>query len=207
VLRDLPPGFAGLVKEFLAGVYRLAGEYERLVLKNRIFAARTRGIGTLRADEAKRLGTSGPVLRSTGVSWDLRRSEPYSVYERFAFDVPVGTAGDCYDRTALRLEELRQSGRILEQALSSLPPGEVRAKAPASLRPPAGAVYTAVESPRGEVGAYLASDGGPKPYRLKWQAPSFNNLQIVSRLAPGHRLADLVAILGSIDIILGEVER
>lgn len=207
VLRDLPPGFAERTSAFLSSVYRVADEYERLVLENRIFEARTRGVGVLKTDEALGLGVSGPVLRSTGLTRDLRKDEPYSVYGRFAFDVPVGLTGDCYDRATVRVEELRQSCRIIAQALAALPAGEVRTKVPAALRPPAGAVYAAVEGPRGEVGAYLVSDGGPKPLRLKWQAPSFNNLQILSRVAPGHRLADLIAILGSIDIILGEVER
>ncbi|HHW14982.1 MAG TPA: NADH-quinone oxidoreductase subunit D [Firmicutes bacterium] len=207
VARDLPPGFEDKLRAFAGEVRATADEYRRLVLENRIFQARTQGVGVLPAELAQRLGTSGPVLRASGVSWDLRKNRPYSIYGRLEFEVPVGRAGDCYERTVLRVKELGESSRLLEQLLDLLPPGEIRTKVPGSLRPSAGSVYSALESPRGEVGVYLVSDGGPKPYRLKWQAPSFNNLQVLSRVAPGQRLADLVAILGSLDPLMGEVER
>ncbi len=207
VARDLPEGFEDELRTFTAGVRATADEYRRLVVENRIFQARTQGVGVLPAELAQRLGTSGPVLRASGVPWDLRQNRPYSFYTRVEFEVPVEQAGDCFARTVVRLRELEESSRLVERLLELLPPGEVRTRVPASLRPPAGNVYSALESPRGEVGVYLVSDGGPKPYRLKWQAPSFNNLQVLSRVAPGQRLADLVAILGSLDPLMGEVER
>ncbi|MDI3280032.1 MAG: NADH-quinone oxidoreductase subunit D [Bacillota bacterium] len=207
VKRDLPPEFFPLLEKALDNVLKVADEYQALVLENVIFQARTKGIGVLPPDLARQYAISGPMLRGSGVAWDLRRSEPYSVYDRFDFAVPTGQNGDCYDRAVCRVEEIRQSARIIRQAVAGLPAGEVRAKVPAAIRPPAGEVYTAIESPRGELGVYLVSDGGPQPYRLKWRAPSFVNLQVLPEIARGAKVADFIAILGSIDIILGEVDR
>lgn len=207
VKRDLPPEFFSLLESVLDSVLKAVDEYQALFLENAIFQARTKGIGVLTPDLARQYAISGPMLRGSGVAWDLRRSQPYSVYDRFDFAIPTGRNGDCYDRAACRAEEVRQSVRIIRQAVAALPAGEVRAKVPAVIRPPAGEVYTAIESPRGELGVYLVSDGGLQPYRLKWRAPSFVNLQVLPEIARGAKVADFIAILGSIDIILGEVDR
>jgi NADH-quinone oxidoreductase subunit D len=159
-------------------------------------------------DTAISLGVTGPVLRATGVKWDLRRDDPYSIYDRFEFDIPTGTTGDCMDRYRVRMEEMRQSVRIIEQVLDALPEGDHIGKVPRSLRPPADEeIYVRTESPRGEIGFYLVSDGSPQPHRLKVRAPSFSNLMCVAPTARGFKIADLVAIVGSIDIVMGEVDR
>ena len=207
VRNDLPPGFEAKTREFLKLMPSRLREYENLFMKNRIYELRSKGIGRLSAEDAIAYGASGPTLRGSGVDWDLRRDEPYAAYDKFRFAVPLGKTGDVYDRAWCRFEEMRVSFKIIEQALDGLPEGEVRAKVPRVLKPPAGEVYSRIDSPRGEVGVYLVSDGGTNPYRVKWRAPSFVHLQLLPIMARGHVIADMVAIIGSIDIILGEVDR
>ncbi len=207
VRNDLPPGFDRRTREFLELMPSRLREYENLFMKNRIYELRSRGIGRVSAEEAVAYGASGPTLRGSGVDWDLRRDEPYAAYDRYRLRVPLGRNGDVYDRAYCRFEEIRASLDLIEQVLESLPEGEVRAKVPRVIKPPPGEVYSRVESPRGEVGVYLVSDGGPNPYRVKWRAPSFVHLQLLPLMAKGHVIADMVAIIGSIDIILGEVDR
>lgn len=207
VKQDIPEEFPTLIEQFFAVLEEFLVNYETLLVKNPIFVARSKMVGVLTAEVGLAYAATGPFLRASGPRLDLRVSEPYSVYDRFKFEVPTGTNGDCYDRTVVRLAEMRESMKIIRQALAQMPAGEIRAKTPKVLKVPAGEVYTAVESPRGEVGVYLVSDGGTSPYRLKWRSPSFVNLSTLPELVKGTKLADFIAILGSIDIILGEVDR
>lgn len=209
VRNDFPESFFPLVKTTLDGVLKAVDEYHALLTKNPIFRARTEGIGTLSAEDAVAYGCSGPVLRASGVPYDVRRADPYSIYDRFEFDIPVGSKGDILDRYRVRLREIEESVKIVRQALKEYPrKGPVTSKLPRRLKPPEGAmVYAHVESARGDLGCFLASDGTDQPYRLKWRAPSFSNLHALQKLAPGLMVADLVALIGSIDIVLGEVER
>lgn len=183
-------------------------EYETLVTNNRIIQWRTQSIAPLSAKDAIAFGATGPVLRGSGVKWDLRKNEPYSIYDRFDFDIPVGKEnGDVYDRYMVRMNEIPQSIKIVRQALAQMPEGEVLGKVPRVIKPPAGEIYARVEGAKGELGAYIISDGSPNPYRVKWRSPCFVHLQLIPHLAPGFKIADLVAIIGSIDIVLGEVDR
>lgn len=204
---DAPDGWIGKVKEFVKYMYGQLEEYDALVSGNEIFLSRIKGVGAYDAETAIAYGLSGANLRSAGVKWDLRKNEPYSLYERFEFDVPVGANGDCYDRYLIRVEEIRQSLRILEQALEQFPEGgETMGKVPRVIRPPAGEIYARIESPRGEIGCYIVSKGKAEPYRLKFRRPSFVNLQILPKLLVGENMTNLVTILGGIDIVLGEVD-
>ena len=207
-------------------------EYENLLTKNPIWLRRTVGIGKLSADEAIAWGLSGPSLRGSGVDWDTRKKQPYSSYEKFDFKVPTRPEGDVYARYLVRLEEMRQSLRIVQQAMEGLPEGPIKANAPhivlpdresmktsiealiyhfkivtEGFHPPVGEVYQAIESPRGELGYYMVSDGSPKPFRCHVRAPSFANLQALPKMIEGRLIADVVACIGTIDIILGEVDR
>jgi NADH-quinone oxidoreductase subunit D len=185
-------------------------QWEALVTGNRIFQWRTMGVGPLLSQDAIAYGASGPVLRGSGVKWDLRKNLPNAVYDKLEFDIPTGKEnGDCFDRWLVRQEEMRQSSRIARQCLAWLAenPGEVMGKVPRILKPPKGEVYHRIEGARGEVSAYVISDGSPNPYKVKWRSPCFTNLQLMPKLCPGHKIADVVAILGSIDIVLGEVDR
>src|SRR5581483_7621450 len=164
-------------------------------------------VGILPPEMAKQFSITGPILRASGIQYDVRRAEPYGIYDRFEFDVPVRYNGDAYDRYLIRIEELRQSHRILVQALRDLPPGEIRGKQPKVLKPPKGEAYGRLEGPKGELGFYVVSDGTPTPYRFKIRAPSFINLGVLGQLAVGHKVADAVVILGSFDIVMGEVDR
>ncbi len=204
---DAPEGWIDRVKQFVKDMKSHLDEYHNLVSGNEIFLSRVKGVGAYDARTAIEYGLSGPNLRCTGVKWDLRKNEPYCIYDRFEFDVPVGKNGDCYDRYYVRMEEIRQSLRILEQALEQFPPeGETMGKVPRVIRPPVGEVFVRIESPRGELGCYIVSRGKAEPYRLKFRRPSFVNLQILPKLLVGESMTNLVTILGSIDIVLGEVD-
>lgn len=207
VTQDVPPEFFPAMRKLLEEMPHRIDEYEQLLVENEILLARSKGIGVLPRELAIASSASGPVLRASGVAWDLRKADPYCCYDRFDFDIPVGQNGDSYDRFWVRLEEMRQSVRITNQALEQLPPGSVRTPVPIVIFPPPGDVYARVESPRGELGFYVVSDGSPAPWRMHVRAPSFVNLTPLREMLIGHKVADVVAILGSIDIIMGDVDR
>jgi NADH-quinone oxidoreductase subunit D len=205
---DVPPGWGKKVLEFCRIMEGKLGEYEELLTHNRIWLERTQGIGVIDGPEAIGIGLSGPSLRGSGVLRDVRKDEPYAAYDEMDFDVPIGTTGDTYDRYLVRMEEFRQSLRIIRQATEGLPSGPIVGKVPRLIKPPAGETYHAVESPKGELGYFIVSDGkSTNPYRLRVRPPSFCNLQGLRRLVRGHLVADVVALIGSIDIVLGEVDR
>ncbi len=204
---DAPEGWIRKVKEFIPYMRDKLDEYNNLVSGNEIFLARIKGVGKYSAETAIAYGLSGANLRCTGVNWDLRKDQPYSIYNRFEFDVPVTHNGDCHDRYLIRLEEIRQSLRILEQAVEKFPAeGEIMAKVPRVIRPAEGEAYARIESPRGEIGCYVISRGKQEPYRLKFRRPSFVNLQILPELLVGETMTNLITILGGIDIVVGEVD-
>jgi NADH-quinone oxidoreductase subunit D len=230
--RDVPVEFEEAVRNFIKAFPKRVDEYERLLTKNPLFIERTKNIGILKPDVALNYGVTGPMLRASGIAHDLRKAQPYSGYEQYEFDIPTRTEGDTYARYQVRIEEMRQALRIAEQALNKLPMGPVisnnrkyvpppRSELGVSMEalihhfklwtegfsPPKGSVYVGVESPRGELGVYLESDGGPKPYRVHWRTPSFVNLQVLPVLAKGHLVADLVVLVGTVDIVLGDVDR
>jgi len=204
---DIPEEFLPALKKFVAEMPRFIDEYDLLLATNEIILARSKGVGILSKELAVNSSAAGPVLRASGVKWDLRKAAPYSVYDRFDFEIPTATAGDSYDRYRVRIEEMHQSLRILEQAIAQLPAGEVRARVSPVFRPPKGEAYGAIEGPKGELGFYLVSDGSTKPYRFKIRAPTFINLTTLRDLVVGWKLADAVIVFGSIDICLGEVDR
>jgi NADH:ubiquinone oxidoreductase subunit D/NADH:ubiquinone oxidoreductase subunit C len=205
---DVGPEFFDRLAALLAEMPRRIDEYEEMLTTNEIFVARTRGVGVLTTAHALNHGVTGPNLRSTGLAYDLRRADPYSLYPTFDFDVVTGERGDAYDRYLVRIREMRQSVRILEQAGQRCPrEGAVQAKVAKAFKPPAGEVYAHVESPRGEVGCYLVSDGSAQPYRFRWRSPSFHHLSVLRELVKGAKIADLIAVFGSIDIIGAEVDR
>ncbi len=206
VTGDIPSGFAERALAFVKRFPNIINELEELV-ESEIFMLRTKGIGVLPKEMALNYAVSGPMLRASGVNFDLRKKEPYSVYSHFNFEVPLGEKGDCFDRYKVRMEEMRQSIKIIEQAIEGLPEGEVRTKVPQYLKPPQGEVYVRTEHPRGEFGVYLISDGGMKPYRVKIRSPSFVNLQAGAKLLEGNLIPDLIAILGSVDIVMGCIDR
>lgn len=232
VSADLPSGFTDRVREFINYLKPRIDEYEGLLTRNKLWLSRTVGIGKISTEDAKNWGFSGPCLRGSGVKWDIRKSNPYSGYEQYEFEVPVGTNGDVYDRYLVRIAEMRQSARIVEQVLATLPSGSCIADAPKvtlpprntlktsmealihhfllicnGVQPPPGEAYVPIESSKGELGFYMVSDGSAKPYRCRMRPPSFNNLQVLPKLMEGVMVADLVAIIGSIDIVLGEIDR
>lgn len=232
VAKDLPDGLLDDVWTFTKDFLKFLGDLETLLDDNRIFKQRTVDIGVITQDEAKAWGLSGAMLRATGLAWDLRKSQPYDGYETYDFDIPVGKTGDCYARYLVRMEEMRQSVRIMRQCIEKMPQGRVmvddykvampdRADIDQSMEAlihhfklasegyhvPAGATYTAIEAPKGEFGVYLVADGTNKPYRCKIRPPSFAHLQTLPLLAKGHMLADVVAIIGSLDIVFGEIDR
>lgn len=204
---DAYPEFVERVRDFLKILPGRIDEYETLLNANRIWLGRTVGIGVLPAEEAINLSLTGPALRGSGVRFDLRRAQPYSAYPDFEFEIPIGENGDTYDRYLVRMAEMRQAAYIVEQALDGLPEGPVMAKVPKVLKPPAGEIYHSIEGPKGELGVYLVSDGTGKPYRMRIRPPSYINLQTLKRLSIGHLVADVVALIGTIDIVLGEVDR
>lgn len=212
VRNDLPEGWTDRCRKFLDYFEPKVPEYNRLLTYNPIFIKRTAGVGVLPPAVAIDYGCTGPMLRGSGVRWDLRRDDPYSVYPRLAFDVPVGrgemgATGDCWDRYWVRMEEMRQSVRILRQALDMLPAGPHAARVSRMLKVAPGEVYVRTENPRGELGVFLVSDGTLKPYRCNLRSPCFSNLSVIDAISRGCLVADMVAILGSIDIVLGEVDR
>jgi NADH-quinone oxidoreductase subunit D len=172
-----------------------------------MFLARTKGVGIINGEDALDYGVTGPALRASGVIEDVRVTDPYSIYDRFDFGIPVGSNGDCWDRYYVRVEEMRESIKIVEQAISNIPKGEISAKVRRIIRPPAGEVFVRTESPRGDLGVFLVSDGSDKPYRVKVRPPSFANLQALEHMLEDTYIADAVLVLGSIDIIMGEVDR
>ncbi|MDO8684260.1 MAG: NADH dehydrogenase (quinone) subunit D [Armatimonadota bacterium] len=229
---DLPEGFTKLVRDFLDYFPRRMDEYHALLTRNPIWMERTRGVGVISLEDCIELGVSGPNIRGSGLKWDVRKAWPYSGYENYEFDIPVGSEGDVYDRYLVRMEEMNQSLRIIQQALDNLPGGDYRIEDYKIVLPPRdrlavsmeavihhflvasrgfdvpeGDAYVSTESPRGEMGFFVASHGGPKPWRMKMRPPSFATLQALPKMVTGAMVADVVAAVGSIDIILGEVDR
>jgi NADH-quinone oxidoreductase subunit D len=207
VAADLPQGFVEKAREFCRMLPSRLDEYDRLLTGNRIFRVRTEGVGILPPEEGIDYACSGPTLRGSGVQLDIRRAEPYEIYDRLEFEVVTASTCDCMGRYLVRMGELRESVRIIEQCLDQLPPGEVMAKVPRVIRPPAGEAYGRVESPRGDFGCYVVSDGGPQPVRVRFRAPSFFHLAALPRMLLGWKVGDVVAIVGSLDVVLGEVDR
>lgn len=208
VARDLPPGTMGKLRDLVFDrLPRKIDELDTFLTNNEIVKSRTQGVGVLSPEDAINTGMSGPMLRASGVPYDIRRAEPYGIYDRFDFDVAVEYHGDVYDRYLVRMEEMRQSLRILRQAVDGMPEGEVLPKNPYNVRVPAGEAYGRVEGPKGELGFYVVSDGKANPYRYHIRAASFINLTSLEQMCIGAKVADLVVILGSIDIVLGEVDR
>jgi NADH:ubiquinone oxidoreductase subunit D len=208
---DLPAGWAGRCRETVAHVWQRLDEYEEMLEANTPFLVRAQGVGVITRDLALDVGVAGPLLRGSGVDLDLRRDDPYSSYEEFDFAVPVETAGDCHARYRVRMREFRESIRIVRQVLDGLPEGPISSrpalKSVGQVRIPKGEAYARAEGPRGEVGCYLIADGGPRPYRMKWRGASFSNLAVLPWILPGHKVADVVAIMGSVDPVFGEVDR
>lgn len=232
VARDLPDGFVEKAREFVNVFPGRLREYETLLTKNKIWLMRTKDVGVISAEDAINYGLSGPSIRGSGVKWDIRKSEPYSSYNEMDFIVPVGKNGDVYDRYLVRIEEMRQSNEIVRQAVDTLPKGEFIADIPDvalpqkenlkksmeslihhfkivtdGICPPVGEVYVCVEAPKGELGYYVVSDGTKNPYRIKIRPPSFVNLEGLQKMIEGRLLADVVAVIGSLDIVLGEIDR
>jgi NADH-quinone oxidoreductase subunit D len=232
VHQDLPAGLTDDIREWAAQFPKFIDDMETLLNENRIFKQRTVDIGIISAADAMAWGLTGPMLRASGVAWDLRKAQPYMVYDKLDFDIPIGKHGDCYDRYLVRVEEMRQSLKLIDQCLEKMPEGPIvyreRKIAPPSrgemkqsmealihhfklytegVHVPAGETYTAVEAPKGEFGVYLVADGTNKPYRCKIRAPGFPHLQAMDYMCKGHMLADSVAILGSMDIVFGEIDR
>jgi NADH-quinone oxidoreductase subunit D len=232
VMADAPPGFDDVIRRFVQTMHARLDDYNGLLTENEIFLERTKGVGVISAEDGIALGLSGPSLRGCGLAYDIRKAAPYSSYELFDFDIPTGTVGDVYDRYMVRMQEMRQSLRIIQQAIDGLPEGRFRANAPPytppdketihtnmeeliyhfkfysqGFRVPPGEVYQAIEGTKGEYGCYLVSDGSYKPRRVHIRAPSFANLQALPKMVEGRLVADVVAAIGSIDIVLGEVDR
>jgi NADH-quinone oxidoreductase subunit D len=204
---DIPDEFLPLANALVADLPGKIEGYERLLKSNEILIARARNCGVIPRDLAISGSLSGPMLRASGVAWDIRKADPYSVYDRMQFGVPVGQNGDAYDRFLVRMEEMKQSTDIVRQALRDLPRGPVKVDVPLSIRPPVGEAYARVESPKGELGYYVISDGGTAPYRFHVRAPSYINLSVLREMVVGLTVADAIVAFGSIDIVLGEVDR
>ncbi len=232
VAKDLPAGLEERIAEWAATFPKFIDDLETLLTENRIWKQRTVDIGVMPLDEALAWGWSGPCLRASGAAWDLRKSQPYDAYAEMEFDIPVGRNGDCYDRYLVRVAEMRESVKIIEQCLQRMPDGPVKVQDNKIVPPsrgemkrsmealihhfklytegyhvPAGETYSVVEAPKGEFGVYLVADGTNKPYRCKIRAPGFAHLQSMDRLSKGHMLADAVAIIGSLDVVFGEIDR
>ncbi len=207
VSQDIPEEFLPALSKFVAEMPGFIDEYDQLLSQNEVVLVRTKGVGILPKDTAINTAASGPVLRASGVKWDIRRADPYSIYERFDFEIPVGSVGDNYDRYWVRMQEMRQSVRILEQAIAQLPEGEVCVKVPQLLRPPVGEVYGHIEGPKGELDFYLVSDNSIAPYRFHIRPPTLINLTALKDMVVGWKVADLIITFGSIDVCLGEIDR
>ena len=207
VSQDIPDEFLPALAKFVKQMPGKVDEYDRLLKQNEILLARAKGVGIISKEQAVNCGISGPILRASGVKWDWRRADPYSIYDRFEFDIPTASDGDCYDRFRVRMEEMRQSLRIVEQAMKQIPAGPVRAEVPHIVRPPAGEAYVHIEAPKGELGFYLVSDDSIAPYRCHVRPTSLINLTALREMVRGWKIADLIIIFGSIDICLGEVDR
>lgn len=204
---DAPEGWIEKVKEFVPYMREELKGYHQLVTGNEIFMNRVKGVGKYTKEDALNYSLSGPNLRCTGVQWDLRKDEPYSIYDRFNFDVVTREEGDAWARYHIRIQEIEESLKILEQAVEQFPAeGEILAKVPKIIKAPKGEAFVRIESPRGEIGCYIASDGKKEPYRMKFRRPSFYNLQILPKLLEGENMANMITILGGIDIVLGEVD-
>jgi NADH-quinone oxidoreductase subunit D len=204
---DTYEGFSEDVQQFTDNFPKRLEEYEILLSENRIWLGRTVGIGVISATDAIDIGLSGPALRGSGVAFDIRKARPYAAYADIDFDVPVGENGDTYDRYLVRLEEMRQSRHIIKQAMAKMPDGPVNAKVPKIIKPPAGDYYHSIEGPKGEIGCYLVSDGSSRPARVRVRPPCLINLQALRQMCVGHLVADVVAIIGTLDIVLGEIDR
>ena len=208
LIQDVPDEFLPALRVVIDQLKRYFEEYDQLIAQNEIFLARTKGIGILTPAMSAVYSATGPILRASGVKWDLRKADPYSIYDRFEFDIPTSQTGDCYDRYWIKAQEMRQSLRIIEQAVDQIPQtGEIRSKVPALIRPPVGEAYAHVESPKGELGVFLVSDNSIAPYRCHVRAPCFINLTALRDLVIGWKIADAIVIFGSIDICMGEVDR
>lgn len=208
VSEDLPDTFIPAARSFIADFPDMIAEYEGLITGNEILQARLKGVGILDADDAVAYGVSGPNLRACGVDYDIRKAEPYGIYDRFDFEIPLAEKGDSWDRLLVRMEEMQQSIRIIEQALDQLPEGEVKAKVPRIIKPAKGTeVYHRIESSKGELGYYIVADGGEKPYRLHVRAPSFVNLMVLPMISKGGKLQDIIANIATLDPVLGESDR
>jgi len=195
------------VKKYCTFFLPKLDEYEELLTTNRIWVTRTKGVGILKPEDCIALGVTGPVLRASGVKWDLRKAQPYECYKEMDFEIPTGLNGDTYDRYLVRVAEMRQSVRILQQAVDSIPTGPIMAKVPKVIKPPVGEVYHSIEAPKGELGYFIVSDGSTQPYRVRVRPPSFVNLQALDKMVRGMLVADVVAVIGTLDIVLGEVDR
>ncbi len=204
---DLYDGFEKEVTKFCDYFLPKIDEYEQLLTTNRIWMNRTKNIGVLSAADAIALGVTGPVLRGSGVKWDIRKAQPYEAYDKVEFEVPTGPNGDTYDRYIVRVQEMRQSVRIIRQSVERLAPGPIFGKVGKIIKPPAGEIYHSIEAPKGELGYFVVSDGSNHPYRVRVRPPSFVNLEALDIMSRGHLVADIVAIIGTLDIVLGEVDR
>jgi len=200
-------GFETDVEKFVKFVKPKIAEYGDLLTSNRIWVERTRGVGFISAADCKALGVTGPVLRASGVKWDLRKAQPYAAYSEFDFEIPTGEHGDTYDRYIVRMKEMEQSLRIIEQAVGKIPSGPIMAKVPKIMKPAVGEIYHSIEAPKGELGYFIVSDGSTQPYRVRVRPPSFVNLQALDQMVRGQLVADVIAVIGTLDIVLGEVDR
>ncbi len=204
---DVPDEFMPALQALVDELPDRIAEYEDLLVDNEILLMRGRDVGVLPPELAMNASVSGPMLRGSGIAWDIRKADPYCVYDRMEFDIPVGHNGDSFDRFMVRMEEVKQSVAIIKQAMEQLPPGAHTADVPLNVRPPAGELYSRIESPKGELGFYLVSDGGPNPYRFHVRSPSLINLSALQEMMVGGTVADAIVTLGSIDINVGEVDR
>jgi len=207
VSQDIPEEFLPALDKFMEQMPRYIDEFDRFLKENEILLARSKDVGILTREKAINCSITGPILRASGIKWDLRKTDPYSIYDRFEFDIPTGSVGDCYDRYRVRVEEMRQSLRIIEQAVKQLPSGPVKAEVPHLVRPRVGEAYAHIESPKGELAFYLVSDNSIEPYRCHIRPTSLINLTALRDMVIGWKIADLILIFGSIDICLGEVDR